>query len=492
MTTASSRQSSRMSANSLGESHPQQSANPSIYHAGSSIVAGHPNVGYLPSSYGNSLDIETHGKSETNVVPPRLVVRGIGRGSMYAPPRRAPFPANSSHSGAMFAGMSATANVIRPTSATEPSVSQSASALKRIPALANALPQSRAHGTNSEESATHMKKVLYECTHCTETFRRAGNRNRHHEEKHDALYLYKCKQCPSNAKHYDSFTSIRRHLSQAHDDQSSSDYRYPERRQYRRPNTAMACGLCGELFRRMDWTARATPADKTRRAARRAGSVRTERAIFFQQDEQEDEMNQDFLEFVWYNHISTAHHGNLSGWSRRTIVDAFLRQDELRQLFEFAILHTPISPQWMTEVERIHHWNDVLGQRVNNDVLWDKILEQLEFYSLSGNRGDAKKTVELCIGLDLFDWTLFDWASGPFIHARNNPVPEADLHRSQRTVAAQTQSSNSIQSSLVRTSGRDASIPAMSEPFREDLGSFCLDDHEELDFNAFLSDMSPS
>ena len=244
----------------------------------------------------------------------------------------------------------------------------------------------------------------------------------------------------------------------------------------------MACGLCGELLRRGDWTMKVTSGDKRRRHARRPGAPRDLKAVEFERDKQEDELNQAFLESIWYHHISTKHHSDLSGWSRRIVVDAFFRQEELRLLLEFAVLNAPISLQWMTKEKRRDHWNAVLNQRLENNVLWDKILEQLEFRSLSGDEGDAKRTIELCIGLDRLDWTPFDWSSGPRTPAWNSREPEIGMRSSRSTTAIQTNSPNSLESSLSVIS--ELSLMDWELPFLSDTG--------EVDFGAWLMGQSVS
>ncbi|KAI9694547.1 MAG: hypothetical protein M1822_000163 [Bathelium mastoideum] len=167
---------------------------------------------------------------------------------------------------------------------------------------------------------------------------------------------------------------------------------------------------------------------------------------------QDDEVNQGFLELAWYNHISTKHHGNLAGWSRRIIAEAFLRQAELIPLFRFATLSARPSLQCTAGAERIRSWNDVLDQRVENDELWDNILEQLEFRSLSGSEGEAKKTIEVCIGLDGFDWTSSDDSHA---QARTNPAPETDLRSSRSTMAPRPNSCNIVEFPVSMISGSE-------------------------------------
>ncbi|KAL9096140.1 MAG: hypothetical protein Q9165_001663 [Trypethelium subeluteriae] len=216
----------------------------------------------------------------------------------------------------------------------------------------------------------------------------------------------------------------------------------------------MACGVCGLLFRRRDWNARASSADRTRRASRGTGLPHTAKAIAFQQDEEEDEKNQTFFREVWYSHMENTHHYDYSRWSRGVIATAFLSQEELKPYYEFATVEAP------------QHWNNILQQRVEDDEHWTTIHERLEFYALSGQEEDAKTTIELCLGLAKINWTPFHSASSQHAIAKGGLTPHENMTNSESAMEGNTNHSHFLLA--------QQQAPSLRVPYEEMIDSFPL------------------
>ncbi|KAL9067684.1 MAG: hypothetical protein Q9157_006737 [Trypethelium eluteriae] len=402
-------------AKKLAGSDSNQDVGHNLYESESLGAASYSSDGHDLRSYFNRRSTETHSIPQANATAIGPSHREIDYYPRNLSPRRAAFSPNLMRLSSASAQTAKRGNVNDRISATASAASQAAPDSAMTRSTVDSFSQVQSGATTRDERLARVPRTLYECTHCGGSSWQAGYRNRHHAEKHDALYKYECPQCPSNAKHYDSYKSIRMHLSGTHGDQSSPEYNYPTRRQYRSPNLAMACGICGSLFRRREWNATATSADRTRRASRGTGLPRTPKAIAFQQDQEEDERNQAFISEVWYNHIANEHDNDFSSWSRRVIAVAFLNQEELKPYFEFATLEDP------------QHWNSILEQRVEDDRHWATIHEHLEFYALSGKEEDAKTTIELCLGLAAINWTPFQSANSQRTLARNSLTPHENM-----------------------------------------------------------------
>jgi hypothetical protein len=210
-------------------------------------------------------------------------------------------------------------------------------------------PYARAPTVESIPSQHDKKKYpsnplikAFQCTYCDTRFGRAGTRDNHEKEVHDATFNFTCTQKSSNeeavcGKEFSSWQGFKNHHAHAHVKHKRSFFKNPGSRGTR---TSSACGVCRKLFR---------------------GSELAKRSAHIKKHWEPISADKEQL-----------YHWKTKNWTKSNIAAAFLEQKDVQSTWETYAQDKATEAGTTTYV--VYDWDE---EKTKEE--WDHFIEVAEF-----------------------------------------------------------------------------------------------------------------